>query len=86
MEKLSPVNFKLRTITDKKVAFTCRANRMKPFVGPNLRPIDPPPFDDPAELHLGESDIPTRSETTLPPQSLGEKEKKTRNQISQMDR
>ena len=55
VEKLSPVNFKLRTI---KVAFTCHANRMKPFVGPNLRPIDPPPFDDPAEPHLGESDIP----------------------------
>ena len=31
---------------------------MKPFIGPNLRPIDPPPFDDPAELHLGESDFP----------------------------
>ena len=58
MEKLSPVNFKLRTITDKKVAFSCHANRMKPFVGPNLRPIDPPPFDNPAEPHQGESDIP----------------------------
>ena len=31
---------------------------MKPFVDPNLRPIDPPPFDGPAEPHLGESDIP----------------------------
>ena len=58
VEKLSPVNFKLRTITDKKVAFSCHANRMKPFVGPNLRPIDPPPFDNPAEPHQGESDIP----------------------------
>lgn len=44
VEKLSPVNFKLRTITNKKVAFSCHANRMKPFVGLNLRPIDPPPF------------------------------------------
>ena len=31
---------------------------MKPFVDPNLRPIDPPPFDDPAEPYLDESDIP----------------------------
>ena len=57
VEKLSPVNFKLRTITDKKLLFPAAQNRMKPFVGPNLRPIDPPPFDDPAEPHLGESDI-----------------------------
>ena len=31
---------------------------MKPFVDPNLRPIDPPPFDDPAEPYLDEADIP----------------------------
>ena len=31
---------------------------MKPFVDPNLRPIDPPPFDDPAEPYIIESDIP----------------------------
>ena len=31
---------------------------MKPFVDPNLRPIDPPPFDDPAEPCINESDIP----------------------------
>ena len=31
---------------------------MKPFVDPNLRPIDPPPFDDPAEPYIQESDIP----------------------------
>ena len=58
VEKLSPVHFKLRTITNKKVAFSCHANRMKPFVDPNLRPIDPPPFDDPAEPYINESDIP----------------------------
>ena len=58
VEKLSPVHFKLRTITNKKVAFSCHANRMKPFVDPNLRPIDPPPFDDPAEPYIQESDIP----------------------------
>ena len=97
VEKRSPVSFKLRTIGYKKVAFSCLANRMKPFVGPNLREIDPPPFDDPAKPHLGESDIPKDcfepnnsseaspkdiglspicGDTTLPPQSLEEKEKK----------
>ena len=58
VEKLSPVHLKLRTITNKKVAFSCHANRMKPFVDPNLRPIDPPPIDDPAEPYINESDIP----------------------------
>ena len=29
VEKLSPEHFKLRTITNKKVAFSCHANRMK---------------------------------------------------------
>ena len=58
VEKLSPVHFKLRTIAIKKVAFSCHANRMKPFVDPNLRPIDPPPFDDLCEPYLDESDIP----------------------------
>ena len=58
VEKLSPVHYKLRTITNKKVAFSCHANRMKPFVDPNLRPIDPPPFDDPAHPYINKSDIP----------------------------
>ena len=58
VEKLSPVHLKWRTITNKKVAFSCHTNRMKPFVDPNLRPIDPPPFDDPAEPYIQESDIP----------------------------
>ena len=31
---------------------------MKPFVDPNLRSIDPPPFDNPSEPYLDESDIP----------------------------
>ena len=31
---------------------------MRPFVDPNLRPIDPPPFDDPSEPYLNEADIP----------------------------
>ena len=58
VEKLSLVHFKLRTVANKKVAFSCHANRMKPFVDPNLRPIDSPLFDDPAEPYLDESDIP----------------------------
>jgi len=31
---------------------------MKPFVDPNLRPIDPPLVDDPNEPHLHDSNIP----------------------------
>ena len=31
---------------------------MKPFVDPNWRPIDPAPFDDPAEPYIQEYDIP----------------------------
>ena len=58
VEKLSPVHFKFRTVAKKKVAFSCHANRMKPFVDPNLRTIDSPLFDDPAEPYLDESDIP----------------------------
>ena len=31
---------------------------MEPFVDPDLRSIDPPPSDDPAERYINESDIP----------------------------
>ena len=58
VEKLSPVHFKLHTIANKKVAFSCHANCMKPFVDQILRPIDLLPFDDPSEPYLDESDIP----------------------------
>ena len=58
IDKLSPVHFKLRTIINKKVAFSCHANRMKPFVDPNLRPIEPLPFDDLTQPYINESDIP----------------------------
>ena len=58
VEKLSPVHFKLRMIANKKIVFSCHANRMKPYVDPVLRPIDSLPFDDPAEPYLDESDIP----------------------------
>ena len=91
VEKLSRVDFKLRTITNKKVAFSCHADRMKPFVDPNLRPIDPPPFDDPAEPYINESGIPKdcfEIEMPLSPQPQNEKEsnkesdqEKTKNQL-----
>ena len=58
VEQSSPVHFRLRTDTNKKVAFAVHANRMKPFIDPSLRPIEPPLFDDPSEPYLDESDIP----------------------------
>ena len=54
----SPVHFRLGTDTNKKVTFAVHANRMKPFIDPSLRPIEPPLFDDPSEPYLDESDIP----------------------------
>ena len=58
VEQSSPVHFRLRTDTNKKVTFAVHANRMKPFIDQSLRPIDPPLFDDPNEPYLDESDIP----------------------------
>lgn len=58
VEQSSPVHFRLRTDTNKKVTFVVHANRMKPFVDPDLRPIDPPLIDDPNEPYLHDSDIP----------------------------
>ena len=45
---------------------------MKPFVDPNLRPIDSPLFDDPAEPCLDESDIP--KDCSEPNSSVGAEE------------
>ena len=58
VKKLSPVNFELRTATNKKVEFSCHATRMKPFADPNLRPIGPPSLDDLAEPYIYESVFP----------------------------
>ena len=58
VEQPSPVHFRLRTDTNKKVTFAVRVNRMKPSIDPSLRPIDPLYFDDPSEAYLDESDIP----------------------------
>ena len=57
----------MRTDTNKKVAFAVHANRMKPFINPSLRPIEPSLFDDPSEPYLDESDIPDECfESELP--------------------
>ena len=57
VEKSSPVHFWLRTDSNKKITFAVHANRMKPFVDPYLRSIDPPLFVDPSKAYLDESDI-----------------------------
>ncbi|PFX13456.1 Retrovirus-related Pol polyprotein from transposon 17.6 [Stylophora pistillata] len=58
VEQSSPVHFRLRTDTNKKVTFAVHANRMKPLIDPSLRLIEPPLVDDPREPYLDESDIP----------------------------
>ena len=58
VEQSSPVHYRLRSKNNKKVTFSVHANRMKPFVDPALRPIEPPIDDDPTEPYLDESDIP----------------------------
>ena len=61
VEQSSPVHYRLRSKSNKKVTFAVHANRMKPFVDPALRPIEPPSNDDPSEPYLDESDIPADS-------------------------
>ena len=56
VEQSSPVHYRLRSKNNKKVTFAVHANRMKPFVDPALRPIEPPIDDDPSEPYLDESD------------------------------
>ena len=57
----SPVHYRLRSKNNKKVDFAVHANRMKPFVDPALRPIEPPSNDELSEPYLDESDIPVDS-------------------------
>lgn len=61
IEKLSPVHYKLRTLTNKPVETTIHANRLKFYFDPNDRPIAPPPHDVPAEPYLQPEDIPEDS-------------------------
>ena len=48
----SPVHFRLRTETNKKVTFAVHANRMEPFFDPDERPIDPPLDDYPSSVRI----------------------------------
>ena len=57
VKKCSPVHFRLPTEQNKQVTFAVHANRMKPFVDPSSRPIDPPVGDDLSEPYLEETDI-----------------------------
>ena len=61
VEQSFPVHYRLRSKNNKKVTFAVHANRMKPFVDPTLRPIEPPIDDDPSEPYLNEADIPADS-------------------------
>ena len=48
VEKLSPVHYRLRTCSNKPITSIVHANRMKHFIDPSDRPIEPPtePLDD----------------------------------------
>ena len=61
IEQSSSVHYRLRSKNNKKVTFAVHANRMKPFVDPALRPIEPPIDDDLSEPYLDESAIPADS-------------------------
>ena len=61
VDQSSPVHYQLRSKNDKKVTFAVHANRMKSFVHPGLRSIEPPIEDDLSEPYLDESDIPADS-------------------------
>lgn len=60
MDKLSPLHYCLRTCSNKPVSTIAHANRMKPFIDPNDRPIEPPVelLDD---LHFADNDFPLES-------------------------
>ena len=60
VEQSSPVHYRLRS-KNNNVTFAVHANRMKPFVDPALRPIEPPIDVDPSEPYLDEADIPADS-------------------------
>jgi hypothetical protein len=42
IEKFSPINYKIRRVGGKQEITTVHINRMKKFIDPNLRPIEPP--------------------------------------------
>ena len=65
VKKMSPVHFRLKTMTNKPVRMSVHANRMKVYVDPRDRPIDPP--DD-------NSDGPYLDLDQLPRDSIDEEE------------
>ena len=65
VKKMSPVHFRLKTMTNKPVTMSVHANRMKVYVDPKDRPIDPP--DD-------NSDGPYLDLDQLPRDSVDEEE------------
>lgn len=60
VKKLSPVHFELKTCDNRTVSTTVHANRLKPFVDPDSRPISHPD-DDPDEPYLAHEDLPPDS-------------------------
>ena len=60
VEKKTFCHFLLRNIDNKGVKFAVHVNRMKPYVDPNERPIQPPE-EEVDEPYLNESDIPDDS-------------------------
>lgn len=59
-KKMSPVHFELTTCDNRKVSTSIHANRMKPFIDPNERPIAPPEEDN-DEPYLCHEDLPPDS-------------------------
>lgn len=62
VEQLSPVHFFLRSSNNSRVKFAVHVNRMKHYVDPDERPIDPPE-EEVNEPYLDHSDIPDDSFT-----------------------
>ena len=56
-ERLSPVHFRLRTCSNRPVTSIVHANRMKPFIDPQDRPITPS-VDVDDELYVADLDFP----------------------------
>lgn len=60
VEQMSPVHFFVRTENNSRAKFAVHVNRMKPYVSPDDRPINPPD-EEPDEPYLDISDIPEDS-------------------------
>ena len=77
VEQLSPVHFFLRSQDNSRIKFAVHVNRMKPYIDPDERPIDPPD-EEVNEPYLHHSDIPEESFT-------GDVSNETENQIETQD-